>query len=239
MNSSIGYMGQAPQESSSGFYDNQLKKMLTNPSSFQGTPGFKFALGQGTEAVNRRMAAGGMGESGNALAKLMEYGTGLAQQDYGNQMDRLGRLSGQDQQFTLGQGQNANTAMRNQHDYNLGQGQLDLGYGQLGQAALKNQNDYNLAQGRNGIDWYNAQTGRGSAMSNSWLNNNQNNNSFSLGQGQNQNQANQIQSQAHAAQLAAANSAQRNANDYALGQDQNALQWQRYNDQAKLRGGAM
>ena len=95
-------------------YGNQLNKMLTEPGGFQGTPGFKFALDSGLEAVGRSNSR--MRGSGNALAALTKYGTGLAQQDYGSQMDRLGRLNGQEQQYDLGQTRNAN-------DFQLGQAQ--------------------------------------------------------------------------------------------------------------------
>jgi hypothetical protein len=195
------------------FYENSLKGLLTDPSSFQGTPGFQFALGQGLNAVNRSNSR--MRGSGSALAALTNYGTGLATQDYGNEVDRMGRLLGQEQNYDLGQGnlklgtdrlawdknfgqgqlanqqyanqtqrlgnqqqfglgmyqagnnfalgkeQNANTAQNNWYNYTLGQGQN-------ANTASANQNNFNLNNGRNSIDWYNAQTNRGTAQSNDY-----------------------------------------------------------------------
>lgn len=170
------------------FYEKQLQGLLSNPNSFQGTPGFQFARDQGLEAATRKLNAGGMGGSGNALAELTRLGTGYAMQDYGNQVDRLGRLTGQQQQFQLGQDQNANQATRNTNDYNLGlyktSNDFQLGSEQNAQTAQRdwwnanNQNNqFNLGQQRAATDWYNADTNRfgadtqrGNAMANIFFN---------------------------------------------------------------------
>lgn len=139
-------------------YENELRKMLTDPGSFQGTPGFQFALDQGLGAINRSNSA--QRSSGNVLAQLTKYGTGLAMQDYGNQMGRLGSLQGQAQQYDLGQGQNANQAQSIANQFALGQGQnrnagqrnwmdFTLGLGQNENTAQRNANDY-------GVNWLNA-----------------------------------------------------------------------------------
>lgn len=165
--------GTAPQENNP--YEKQLQGLLTNPGSFQGTPGFQFAFDTGLEGVNRQLAARGMTGSGNQLAEIMKYGTGLAQQDYGNQVDRLGRFSGQQQQynlgnkqadnsFTLGVGQNANTAQRNAWDFNLGQNQNEMN-------AAKNYNQYNLDSWGNSINQQNANTQLGNARANDFYRN--------------------------------------------------------------------
>ena len=78
-------------------WTNRLRKLMTDPSAFQRTPGFKAALDTGTQAIQRSFAARGMGNSGNVLAELMKYGTGLASQEYGSQVNRLSRLA-QDEQ---------------------------------------------------------------------------------------------------------------------------------------------
>lgn len=150
-------------------YANKLQDYLNNPGSFQASPGFQFALQTGLDGVQRKLAAGGMSDSGNALAELTKYGTGLASQEYGNTLDRLGNFAGQQNQFNLGNKtadnayslglqQNANQAQKNWWDY-------DLGLGQNANQAARNQNDFNLGQDRNQIDWYNAGTNRGSAQS--------------------------------------------------------------------------
>lgn len=180
-------------------YKDQINQMLTDPSSFSGTPGFKFALDNGLDATARSNSAGR--NSGNALAALTKYGTGLATQDYGDQLSRLGTLAGEQDQFNtntqrnandlaLGQQQNDNTRLRNDQDFGLGtyragndfalgQGQLastnqnnwwnhDISAGRNAIDASKNYNDWSLNNDRNNIDWFNANTSRGTAGSNAW-----------------------------------------------------------------------
>ena len=153
---------QPPQEK------NRLKELLDNPSSFQGTPGFQFALNKGTEAINRRLSAMGLNNSGKQLEDLTEFSTGLAMQDYGNHLDRVGRFDAQDKDFALGSYQAANA-------YDLGresnrnarfgtEANYDLG---MRRDAL-DQNRFGLQQDESDLDWYNAQTNRGNALRN-WL----------------------------------------------------------------------
>lgn len=58
-------------------------------NSFQAGPGYQFTLDQGLDALNRRRAAAGMLNSGNADTDAIKYGTGLANQTYGSWQDRL------------------------------------------------------------------------------------------------------------------------------------------------------
>lgn len=60
--------------------------------AFQAGPGYQFALDQGLQALNRRRAAGGMLDSGNADLDAIKFGTGLADQTYGDWLTRLGGL---------------------------------------------------------------------------------------------------------------------------------------------------
>lgn len=60
--------------------------------SFQAGPGYEFTLDQGINALNRRRAAAGMLDSGNADLDAIRYATGLADQTYGGWQDRLGGL---------------------------------------------------------------------------------------------------------------------------------------------------
>lgn len=137
-------------------YTNQLNNMLENPGSFQGTPGFQFALNTGMQGVERQQSRNR--GSGNALAALAQYGTGLAQQDWGNQVDRLGRLQGQQNQFNLGEEQNRMTANRDANNFTLGQGQnattaqrdfwnYDLGREQNSNIAANNRNTWGRSGG--------------------------------------------------------------------------------------------
>lgn len=71
---------------------------------FQATPGYQFALDQGQAAIDNSAASRGNLFSGATLKAQQEYGTGMANQEYGNY---LNRLMGQASQ---GQAAAANTA---------------------------------------------------------------------------------------------------------------------------------
>lgn len=58
--------------------------------AFQTSPGYQFNFDQGMEALNRRRAAGGMLDSGNADIDAIRFGTGLADSEFGNWLTRLG-----------------------------------------------------------------------------------------------------------------------------------------------------
>lgn len=149
-------------------YGNKLRELVTTPGSFRGSPGYQYALGQGQEAVNRKMAAGGMRGSGNALAALMQHGQGMAAAEYGNTVDRMGRLAGQEQQYDLGQQQIGLGRDRLALDDRLGSGRLDLerdmgegrlsldtrlGEGRLAQEGINSDRDFGLGMYRAGNDF--------------------------------------------------------------------------------------
>jgi len=85
-------------------FQNKLTELLTNPSSVTGTPGYQFALQQGTQAIDRSAAAKGMLNSGNVLQELQKYGSGLASQEYGNQANLLSNALRGAEQFGLSSG---------------------------------------------------------------------------------------------------------------------------------------
>jgi hypothetical protein len=60
--------------------------------AFQAGPGYQFTLDQGMDALNRRRAAGGMLNSGNADIDAMTFGTGLADKTHGDWLSRLAAL---------------------------------------------------------------------------------------------------------------------------------------------------
>jgi hypothetical protein len=62
-------------------------------SAYTTGPGYDWQLGQGLDAINRRRAAGGMLDSGNADIDALTYGQGLAKQDYGGWLDRLSGIN--------------------------------------------------------------------------------------------------------------------------------------------------
>lgn len=164
-----------------GYYQARLKSLLDDPSSFAKSPGYQFAVDESLNAAKRSGSA--MRGSGNVLAELARRGAGLASQEYGAQVDRMGRLLGQEQQYDLGQGQNRNAATRNANDFSLGtmvadnarrRNEQDFGIG-MGQLAGQNWQrgaDYDLGRRRidieeraqdasSGVNWFNAVTNRG------------------------------------------------------------------------------
>ena len=136
------------------FYGNALKSMMTNPGGFSGTPGFKFALNTGLDAVGRQNSRNR--GSGNALAALTQYGTGLAQQDWGNQVDRLGRLQGQQQQFQLGMDSNANQRQSIDNQRLANDNQFQLGQTQNALSGQRDFWNYDLGRESNSMQAANA-----------------------------------------------------------------------------------
>lgn len=174
-------------------YENQLQQLLTNPGSFQGTPGFGFARDQGLQAASRSAAARGMRGSGNVLAELTKLGTGYAMQDYGSQVDRLGRLTGQDQANELGKGRLALDDRLGTGQLNLGRDRLgldrqlgndrlsldrDLGFGGLNQRRREGDQSFGLGMYRAGNDYELGREGNANTAQNNWYN-------YSLGRDRN------------------------------------------------------
>lgn len=146
-------------------YQNKLNDILNG--NFSGTEGGRFLADQGLQAARRGMSS--QRGSGNVLAELARLGTGYAAQDRGDEIDRLGRLSGQEQTYDLGLRADALGQGRLGLDTELGRGRLsldrtnsdrDFGLGMLreGNTAQRNAWDYDI--GRRGADssWANSQT---------------------------------------------------------------------------------
>jgi hypothetical protein len=64
-------------------------------SNFQTDPGYQFQMDQGLQAIDRGAAARGLSTSGNLLTAEQNYGTGLANQSYGQYVSRLQPYLGQ------------------------------------------------------------------------------------------------------------------------------------------------
>jgi hypothetical protein len=75
----------------------------TATNAFQVSPGYNFALQQGTQALDRSAAGGGTFGSGNAAIALDQYGQGLANQQYGNWLTNLQGLGQQGLAAATGQ----------------------------------------------------------------------------------------------------------------------------------------
>jgi hypothetical protein len=71
---------------------------------FKETPGYKFALGQGLDAVQSSAAARGGLYSGNAMTSMNDYAQGMANQEYGNYYNRLAGIAGNGQNAAAMQG---------------------------------------------------------------------------------------------------------------------------------------
>lgn len=61
--------------------------------ALQNDPGYQFRLQQGQQALERSLAARGLGQSGAALKAAQEYGQGLADQTYNDFFNRQGQLA--------------------------------------------------------------------------------------------------------------------------------------------------
>lgn len=110
-NAATGYLGQAGDQfselsdfgkSNMGYYKDALglngeQGNAATMDRFQQGPGYDFAMDQGLSALERRAGAQGRLQSGNTGVDTMKFATGLADQTFGNWMDRL---QGFDQQNT-------------------------------------------------------------------------------------------------------------------------------------------
>lgn len=55
-------------------------------------PSYQFRLQQGSENMQRQLAASGLGSSGNAMAALQDYGQQAASQEFGNEFARASQV---------------------------------------------------------------------------------------------------------------------------------------------------
>jgi len=150
-------------------YEKRLQELVNNPNSISDSNAYKFRFNQGQQALERGAAAKGMLGSGNTLAALAQYGQGMASDEYGNEVSRLGALSGQRDSYNLGlKGlanseyglragveQSRNAAAQNRGalalsaltaggDQRLRAGALDQSRGALALSALSTANDQRL-----------------------------------------------------------------------------------------------
>ena len=77
-----------------GMYRKQLSTLMQDPGSFASSPVYKFAFDQGQNALEATLNSRGMRGSGNELYDMVNYGQGLAGQQYFKQADLLAGLSG-------------------------------------------------------------------------------------------------------------------------------------------------
>ncbi len=63
-------------------------------SGFEESPGYRFAFDEGQRALERSAASRGLLNSGATGRALVDYGTGMASQEFGNWANRLASLAG-------------------------------------------------------------------------------------------------------------------------------------------------
>lgn len=73
---------------------DKLQQLMTDPNSITMTPGAKYAMEQGQNALGRSMAAKGFLGSGNILSELQKQAQGIASQDYSQQLGDLRSAAG-------------------------------------------------------------------------------------------------------------------------------------------------
>ena len=121
---------------------------------FRNTPGYQFAQSEGMRGVMANAAANRMVNSGATLRALQDRGMGIADQTYGQYMNRLAALSGIGQ-TAVGQGQQAAMGYGQQGAGVIGQGtQAANGYLTAGAGAAaggQNQAANALMQGGNNL----------------------------------------------------------------------------------------
>lgn len=75
-----------------GNYASMLQNLAQNPGSIYSDPTYQAAFGQGTEAINRSLAASGMNLSGNQLTALQNYGMTQGANFYNQRLQQLSGL---------------------------------------------------------------------------------------------------------------------------------------------------
>jgi len=100
------------------------------------TPGYQFALQQGLQSTQAKANAMGMGLSGNTLAALDQYSTGLADQTYQQRVTNLQDVVGIGQAAAAGQAANIGQSAANIGNIQMAQGQTQAGLAMNEAAAL-------------------------------------------------------------------------------------------------------
>jgi hypothetical protein len=112
-------------------------------ANFQTSPGYQWQLGEGLRAVDAGAAAKGMLRSGATLKGEMEYGQGLASQDFSSYYNRLSDLSKLGQTSAAGQGAASMSAGKDiaQTDASAGAAQASI-YGDMASGLSTAANKY-------------------------------------------------------------------------------------------------
>lgn len=92
-----------------------LGAMPAGYAGFQETPGYDFEMSEGMRALESRLAAMGLTNSGVGMRTRQEYGQGLASRNYANHIARLQSMAGIGQSAT-----NALAGLGSQYAGNMG-----------------------------------------------------------------------------------------------------------------------
>jgi hypothetical protein len=159
---------------------DQYEGAIQDPNEYIQSPGYNWLQQQGVQAIDRGAAARGKLDSGQNQKDLMQFGQGLASQDYGNYLSRLENLMNQYTR-TSQMGQNA-TGQLNQYEFGTAQGKSNVRMQSLGQ---QGSTQLGLANAQTGL--YNNLANIGSNAANQYMLYNYLNNP-NLGQPQQNNQ---------------------------------------------------
>lgn len=75
-------------------YGDQLAALYKDPSQIANTPGYKFALNQALDATQGRLSSMGYGGTGTMADSLSAQASGLAQQTWNTEANRLAMMAG-------------------------------------------------------------------------------------------------------------------------------------------------
>ena len=106
-------------------YANANRTGATQYGGFQASPGYGFAFDQGTSAVNALAGARGGLNSGRTMQDLTTFGQGIANQEFGNYLNRLAGLTDQGLSAATMQANAANATA----------GRVSNAYGAMGNAS--------------------------------------------------------------------------------------------------------
>jgi hypothetical protein len=84
-----------PFRNSRNLANSQLQQLMKTPGDLSNDPASQWQMQQGIQATNRGIAAQHQTNSGNAQMELMQYGQGLANQQYNNRIGQLGQMASQ------------------------------------------------------------------------------------------------------------------------------------------------
>jgi hypothetical protein len=143
-----------------------------NYNNFLNMPGYQFAVGQGTQAIQRQASATGMGYTPNTQAAVGQYVTGTAMQDYNTYINQLLSTSQLGASANQGMAQAQQQIGSNISSLQVGSGTAQAGgYSSAGGALSSALNPYMLGNIGSGVNSLINGTNSGSGVSNTGCSN--------------------------------------------------------------------